>query len=744
MRTSFFSHICRGQKPVSFLALAAFLLISLTAAFASSTGPRASVMLSNAAATISQTSDTDWKLEKTGVVSGSTVTWIITATQGQTVSGHLFITGFMAVTNAGTAGATIGNIVVNLQTKSGSSWVTQSSDVANATHGDAATSVSIDPHASSENKPSFTENAASGRLLFMDANNNTAFSLVPQMTIPAGKTVNLLYSALFDNNVLKLSSGTAARAEVIVSFGNSGPSSASAQNIDINGNGSIDADEAWIRSVPARVTLSVPAAAAANTTPTLTDTAADIATTGTVTFSNPVFDLGTISGTVTAQLDRGTSGGSITNCAHLKGTGATATVGTFTFPNIPGVDVEACNTQTISATACTPGAVGCGWHNGDMVTFSEDNWGDAAGGAANLLTSNFSTVYPTNTVTVGDPHFFSILFSGADPIIAYLPALGTPGVLDATLLDPGSTSSGEFGGEVTALRINVDFSDAGVLHGTAAIHFGDLHICNLTAPAGFNGQTVRQFLGTASTTLSAGPSAVAIVDLDQTANALNNAFGAGGVSSFAQQHLINGACPVCTPGAPGCGWPDGSMATFSQDDWGAPGGAAATLLALNYSAVYPTNTLLVGNVSAFLAGDPGAFVIVYSGPDTVTAFLPTTGLPGALDTTYLDPIVTPAGIFAGEVTGLRINSDLSDAGVLHGTAALKLGDVRICGLTAPTALNGLTVRQFLDVANTALGGGVTPFTFTDLEAVAQNIDLAFGFPQASTFAQQHLVDGACP
>jgi len=73
----------------------------------------------------------------------STVTWTITVTQGTTVSGHLFVNGFVTVTNSGTAGATIGNIVVSLQTKSGSSWVTQSSDIADATHGDAATTAHI-------------------------------------------------------------------------------------------------------------------------------------------------------------------------------------------------------------------------------------------------------------------------------------------------------------------------------------------------------------------------------------------------------------------------------------------------------------------------------------------------------------------------------------------------------------------------------------------------------------------------
>ena len=54
--------------------------------------------------------------------------------------------------------------------------------------------------ASSENKSLFTENAASGQLLFTDAATNTTFSLVPQVTIPGGATRTLLFSASFDNN----------------------------------------------------------------------------------------------------------------------------------------------------------------------------------------------------------------------------------------------------------------------------------------------------------------------------------------------------------------------------------------------------------------------------------------------------------------------------------------------------------------------------------------------------------------
>src|SRR5688572_25272056 len=147
----------------------------------------ASISLSSASAAVTLTSDAKWTLTKTGSVSGNTVTWNISATKTATVSGQLVVQGQLTVTNTGSGPATIGNIVVNLQTRVNNKWVTASSDVANATLGDAATTAKIHAAASSENKSSFTENAASGTLEFMDATNNTVFSLVPEVEIASGE-----------------------------------------------------------------------------------------------------------------------------------------------------------------------------------------------------------------------------------------------------------------------------------------------------------------------------------------------------------------------------------------------------------------------------------------------------------------------------------------------------------------------------------------------------------------------------
>jgi len=122
----------------------------------------ASVFALDSKSQLLQTSDTAWTLTKTAAVdtSAKTVTWTITSTKGATVGGHLVVDGYLDVFNIGTGPATLGNIVVNLQTRNhddhdchhhgwghdhDNEWVTIASDVADATQGDAATTANVGP-----------------------------------------------------------------------------------------------------------------------------------------------------------------------------------------------------------------------------------------------------------------------------------------------------------------------------------------------------------------------------------------------------------------------------------------------------------------------------------------------------------------------------------------------------------------------------------------------------------------------
>ena len=124
----------------------------------------------------------------------------------------------------------------------------------------------------------------------------------------------------------------------------------------------------------------------------------------------------------------------------------------------------------------------------------------------------------------------------------------------------------------------------------------------------------------------------------------------------------------------------------------------------------------------------------------VQAYLPALGTEGALTSDLQDPTSSPSGVLGGKVVALALNIDFSDAGVLPGTS---LGDLRICG-TSLTVINGMTVRDFLAAANTLLGGGSAAFNFTQAVSVADAINSAFVNGTPSPFAQEHLVNGACP
>jgi hypothetical protein len=425
------------------------------------------------------------------------------------------LSGQLRVKNTGSAPATIGNIVVALQSRQGVTWQTRAADVADATQGDAATVA----HTASGD---VTETAASGSLGFTDAHDNSLFSLVPEVSIAPGARVTLSFTATFDNSILGLATNTKVRSYVAVSFGNHG---SGAHDVDINGNGVIDPDEQYVRTIEERDRERVPCATTGNTSATLTDAASDITTTGTVTFSNPVFNLAGTSGTVVVSYDGGASGGEITNCAHLL--------------TSAGQTLDACNTQTIGANACTPGAPGCGWKDGDVVSYTQFDYGDPANAAATLLEAQFGNLY--TELDVGLPGH-EIQLSDAIAVIQYMPDTGPfleP--LQAVYFDPQTTEAGDFGADVVALRLDVDLADRGATGAASATPLGDLVYCDATSP--LHAQSVRQILVTANTLLGAGAAGVTIDQIGPVVANLTAAFDAGAVSGFAQQHVFAGACP---------------------------------------------------------------------------------------------------------------------------------------------------------------------------------------------------------
>jgi hypothetical protein len=134
-------------------------------------------------------------------------------------------------------------------------------------------------------------------------------------------------------------------------------------------------------------------------------------------------------------------------------------------------------------------------------------------------------------------------FTSAGAIFTYMPTSGAPGPLNADLLDPTSSASGVFGGEVTALHLNVDYSDAGYMLGSLGIPFADLVIHDYGPIPQVNGLSVSQVLAQAEILLGGGSLGYSFTAANELIGNLNASFSfdlntaQNSVSQFAQDYL---------------------------------------------------------------------------------------------------------------------------------------------------------------------------------------------------------------
>ena len=487
------------------------------------------------------------------------VSWTVTVTNkglegdGSTPDQYLKVSGYINVTNTGSAPATIGNIALNLQEKvGGSKFKTISTDAADATHGDLFTSplptpsppgvwvvrgALSDPTSTtmtSQNAAYLCLNKGSGSIVFTDPASNDEWAITPQQSIAVGQTVSLLFQATFYVNGINSITGIPApvgensqlRAEFIVTFGNAGArggSGAVATSVDINGDGTIQYDEANVRSVPDRfISFTVPQVETCDDTVTLTDAmaASNGAKLTNTTFNEqdpdsttglfPSVNLYGGSGSAptgytgvpeaspftcqaTADVALATPSPSpvpptppylnsdVTNTAHLDNPGTTVSI--LLPDGITYYVVQCCPPLHLLASATwhilSPGSTtpGGGGEPSGYTTYTQGGWGSKPSGnnPGAVLAQCFPTVYPSpnNFVQVGIPpapgpspspspskDFYYMKFTSALAIQNYLPAGGTPDVLMQSLVNPTSSSAGSFGGQVLSVQLAVDFSKA--------------------------------------------------------------------------------------------------------------------------------------------------------------------------------------------------------------------------------------------------------------------------------------------
>jgi hypothetical protein len=135
------------------------------------------------------------------------------------------------------------------------------------------------------------------------------------------------------------------------------------------------------------------------------------------------------------------------------------------------------------------------------VTYTQGGWGAPPNGnnPGMLLKNNFATVYPTGVTIGGSP--YNLKFTSASAIEAFLPAGGKPGVLNKSATNPKSSSANVFGGQVLALQLSVDFSNAGIT--TVGLSARKVAPGNPMA-----GSTVAQVLAVANQVIAGNPSAL--------------------------------------------------------------------------------------------------------------------------------------------------------------------------------------------------------------------------------------------
>jgi hypothetical protein len=219
-------------------------------------------------------------------------------------------------------------------------------------------------------------------------------------------------------------------------------------------------------------------------------------------------------------------------------------------PNSPAI-LRSLLTILLLSLACVSAAQADTWSAGAVVTYDQSDWGDPTNVAGMLLDNKFDSTYSSagGVFEIGSttPSFF-IVFTGAVDLEAFLPTSGAPGPMNANLVNPTTSSAGLFAGEAAALKLNIDFSNAGLLPNSSGLLLGDLVLTGFNGyESSLNGLTVNQFFPLSQAALAGQPTSLGLADIDNITANINDAFDVGQPDSFAQDHLVAPGSSVAMP-----------------------------------------------------------------------------------------------------------------------------------------------------------------------------------------------------
>jgi PKD repeat protein len=176
-------------------------------------------------------------------------------------------------------------------------------------------------------------------------------------------------------------------------------------------------------------------------------------------------------------------------------------------------------------------------------TESQGAWGVAAhgGNLGAYLKANFDGAF-SDGVQIGDGAGYSVVFTSADSIAAFLPVNGAVAPLNEDAVDPTETNAGKYAGQVLALTLNLAFDAYDADFSTNTESLGDLYVVDESSSC--FGMQVDEVLAEANTVLAGEPSAYGIDGLNDCVTAINSNF-AGGTEN--EGFLVLN--PLCLPGA---------------------------------------------------------------------------------------------------------------------------------------------------------------------------------------------------
>ena len=177
---------------------------------------------------------------------------------------------------------------------------------------------------------------------------------------------------------------------------------------------------------------------------------------------------------------------------------------------------------------------GCGWKQGDMFTRTQTDW-DVATNWYNGYDQAYSSTFGVIEVGIPGTSGYSLRFTDGDRVTNFFVQSGNPAALTGDLVNTTSSPSGGFGGEIVALRMNIDFSDFNIAPYTSAYKFGDLILYDLdnfpqlNAPE-LNGKSVREIMDVCNLWLGGGTSISNMITLSDLLGYLNGSFSGGNPS----------------------------------------------------------------------------------------------------------------------------------------------------------------------------------------------------------------------